>query len=274
MDPITASAAIAAGTQIVGGLFSRKSRKSAERADERNFQEAKRQFDIQTNESIQRRVADGLKAGINPLAAIGASVNYSPTISAGGGYGGSDFSGEANSIANAGKIISEAMLAKQNDDMVYDSEAKELDLEGKRLENRILKQRLESMSKPGEPKSNGPTFSNPSGPSMQGEELLFRPVYDIQGRPRLVINQNALEADADNPGYMSSIINVIGNAMINNQITPDGRIVSPQLQMLIDDFYYQTTGHHIKNLESLYVSPTEAAMAAAMLGSEIVNGVN
>lgn len=39
---------------------------------------------------------------------------------------------------------------------------------------------------------------------------------------------------------------------------------------MLDDDYYQTTGHHIKNLEDLYLSPTEVAFVASQLTGQVV----
>lgn len=232
---------------------------SAHKENKINNQLSQRQFDAQMDETIQRRVADSLKAGINPLFALGYTGGASPTIHAGGGSSASPAEYVSRGFSNLGRHLDDALLDKQADDMEFDTQSKELDLESKRLHNRILRQELESkLSKPGQDEE--------PAPSMQGEELLFSPVYDIQGRPRLVINQNALEADSDNPGYMSSVISTIASGIKNGQIDPvSGEIRSSQMRMMLDDFYYQTTGHHIKNLESLYISPTEAAMAATML---------
>lgn len=247
-----AAGAAGATSGVFGSIFNYNESK-------RNRHEARRQFDQQMNESIQRRVADGLKAGINPLAAIGASTNVSPTISTTGSSGTGDMISETG--GRISKFLQSLFSRKARNDIEYDEQSKALDLEGQRLDNRIKAAKLTEIRHNTSPSGS----KEEPAPSMLGEDLLFKPVYDIQGRPRLVVNQNALEADSDNPGYMSSIINAIGNAMHNNQITPDGRVVSPQLQMMLDDFYYQTTGQHIKNLESLYISPTEAAMATSML---------
>lgn len=56
--------------------------------------EARRQFNQQMNESIQRRVADARAAGVHPLFALGASVGASPTITA-GQYGSGSAVGDA-----------------------------------------------------------------------------------------------------------------------------------------------------------------------------------
>lgn len=54
------------------------------RLTERQMAEQRRQFDVQMNSSIQRRVKDAQEAGIHPLFALGASVGASPTASIGG----------------------------------------------------------------------------------------------------------------------------------------------------------------------------------------------
>lgn len=256
MDPITGAAAITAGASLLGGLFgSHSSKKTAEK----DRAESARQFDAQMDyakNQTQIRVKDALKAGINPLAALGVSANVSPTFHAGGG----DNSGEimSNAISGAGSAIGKALEAKARDDMSYDSQAKELDLEGKRLENRILQQRIDAATnKAGE---------GVEQPRMMGQKTLFTPVYDLQGRPRLVLDQNVMETDADNPGYTSSMIATLADAAKRGDIDlVSGSIKNPQLRMLIDDFYYNTTGHRITNLEDLYISPAEAAAITAYM---------
>lgn len=272
MVPEVAAAGVMAASSLLGGGLSAIMGSNQSKA---NRHEARRQFIAQMDyakNQTQYRVQDALKAGINPLAALGVSANVSPTISAGYPDGSGDAIG--NAIASAGDAIgkgilgkaerkeaaaaAKAALDKANDDAVYDSKAKELSLEEQRLKNRILKQQLTGVT-------NRPGQDIEPAPSMTGEKLLFNPVYDVYGRPRLVINQDALEADADNPGYVSSIITTIANGMKDGLISANGDIKSDQLRMQLDQFYYDTTGHHIKNLESLYISPAEAAAAAAML---------
>jgi hypothetical protein len=58
--------------------------KKNRRLNKQAMADARDQFRMQMDESIQRRVADAQQAGIHPLFALGASVGASPTISAGG----------------------------------------------------------------------------------------------------------------------------------------------------------------------------------------------
>lgn len=73
---------IGSGLLSLGSYFS--DRKRAKSQFNASFNESKRQFDQQMNESITRRVADAKNAGIHPLFALGASTGISPTMSTGG----------------------------------------------------------------------------------------------------------------------------------------------------------------------------------------------
>lgn len=90
----------------IGGLMSAF---GGSKSAKRSTREAKRQFNVQMNESIQRRVADARAAGIHPLYALGASVGASPTMSAGGSSTGGAV-GEG--IAEAGRAASGYAAAK------------------------------------------------------------------------------------------------------------------------------------------------------------------
>lgn len=89
------SAATGLGSLASGFLGAKSSKKS--------LKEARRQFNAQMDESIQRRVADAKAAGVHPLFALGASVGASPTTIAGQSNTGS-MVGE--SIAEAGRAVS------------------------------------------------------------------------------------------------------------------------------------------------------------------------
>ena len=248
--------AIIAGAAALGGsLMNSVSGHKDKKADR---QLAEQQFNAQMDETVQRRVKDALKAGINPLAALGYNGGASPTIHAGGG--GYSTSSLGDGIAQVGAIFGNYLQRKQDaadlrdkqaDDLAYDTKMKDLNLEEQRLRNRILRQQIDTnTNKPGDDIE----------PSMQGEGTVFQPIYDLHGRPRLVVNQNFLEGDSDNAGYSAALASALADGQIDKL---SGRIISPQLRMMIDDYYYQTTGHHIHNLEELYISPSELTLANA-----------
>lgn len=212
--------------------------------------EAQRQFnqqmDFQKN-ATQYRVQDALKAGINPLAALGVSSNVSPTVSAGGSQPG-------HHMARAGRALANMMRERFG----QQKESADLDNEAKRLRNQVIREELRHLRQPGIPVNGGaelvPAFKS------DGRKMLYDVAYDLQGRPRLMVNQDVTENDSDNAGYRSAL----ATAFASGQINPfTGRVKSRQLQMLIDDMYHQSTGRHITNLDELYISPTEAGFAAS-----------
>jgi hypothetical protein len=75
MDPLTVSALIGAGSQIIGGLIGDSGQKAANRA---NLQIAREQMAFQermSSTAVQRRVQDMRAAGINPILAAGAPAS-------------------------------------------------------------------------------------------------------------------------------------------------------------------------------------------------------
>lgn len=212
--------------------------------------EAQRQFnqqmDFQKN-ATQYRVQDALKAGINPLAALGVSSNVSPTVSTGGSQPG-------HHMSKAMSAIGDMFKSKFR----LDEESSKLDNEAKRLRNQVIREELLHLRQPGIPVNGGAELVPAFKPD--GRKMLYDVAYDLQGRPRLMVNQDVTENDSDNAGYRSSL----ATAFASGQINPlTGRIRSRQLQMLIDDMYYKSTGRHITNLDELYISPTEAGFAAS-----------
>ncbi len=233
---------ISGAASLIGGLM-------GNHQENKQFGESVRQFneqmDFQKN-ATQYRVQDALKAGINPLAALGVSANVSPTISAQGNNSG------GRGIAGLGRAIRDAFRSKAEDE----KEGRALDLEAKRIENEIQRTKLLSMTQPGIIGNEPETV----GIKPDGRKMLYDVAYDLQGRPRLMVNQDVTENDTDNAGYRSAL----ATAFASGQINPfTGRVRSRQLQMLIDDMYYQSTGRHITNLDELYISPTEVGFAAA-----------
>lgn len=241
------------GLSLVGGLLGYNS-------SQKQLKESQRQFGAQMDyakNQVQYRVEDALKAGINPLAALGVSSNVSPTFNTSG----SDNS-LGRGIAGLGRSIRDAFRSKIEDEQ----ESRALDLESKRIENEINRTRLLEMTQPGIP-TNTPEVSVPT---PTGEKSLFQPVYDLQGRPRLMVNQDVTENDSDNAGYRSSL----ASALLSGQINPlTGHVRSKQLRMLLDDMYYDQTGRHISNLDELYISPTEIGFVAGDEVKDLVSSI-
>lgn len=205
------------------------------------------QFDAQrfdNHNATQIRVKDALKAGINPLAALGVSSNVSPTIMSSGSASGGRFSKFSNMLFSFFDRFAEQK-----------SESNELDLESKRLQNDILRAELTHLRQPGLVSGNASMEQPPIGTDSQ----IFRVAYDLNGDPRLMVNQDITENDSDNAGYISSL----QYAYRHGGISLNGHVRSPQLRMKIADDYYRATGRPLQNADRLYISPSELAIAAA-----------
>lgn len=230
-----------------GNLLGMESDRAVAGADR---QEAQRQFNLQREDNhnaTQIRVNDALKAGINPLAALGVSSNVSPTISAGGSHPGHHMS---RAFSQLGDFIKKRFGSQ--------AESDELDNEAKRLRNSVMREELKHIRQVGR---EGGEVVPPTG-----EQSLFVPVYDLDGRPRLLINQDVTENDSDNAAYISSL----KSAISSGQIHPlSGKVMSRQLKMKIADDYKRRTGRNIENLDELYFSPSEVAVAAYQLARGI-----
>lgn len=244
MDPLTLSAGISAAGSLIGGLMG--SRSEAAEAS-KNRKESRRQFNEQMDfnkNATQYRVQDALKAGINPLAALGVSSNVTPTFSV-GGTSGSGYQ-KGNAISSAFEKLSSIFNRQEK-------ESRDLDLEAKRIRNRIAKEELNHLRQPGLSGGN----SSMEQPPMGVDSQLFRVAYDLNGDPRLLVNQDVTENDSDNAGYLSSL----QYAYRTGGIALNGHVKSKQLKMLLDDAHYRATGRHISNLDKIYISPSELALA-------------
>lgn len=152
MDPLTLTAgatALAGALDFGGSLISGHSSRSE---SHKNRVESRRQFNVQDDYNknfVNYRVQDAIRAGVNPLTALGASGgHYSPTISA-GGSGGS--SGVGEGMSRLGDRFMQFAQVYQKRAMKDNDEMSKLDLESKRLQNQILQARLDEMLNPGNP---------------------------------------------------------------------------------------------------------------------------
>lgn len=153
---------------------------------------AKGQFDAQRYDNYnatQIRVQDALRAGVNPSAVIGGSVGHaSPTISAGGdGYKQPSY-GFGSQIAG---------IAREFMEMEKDS--KELDLESKRLQNDLLREKLAVATQPGVPiagQAANPNWRIPMNLKYRDAKPLYKSWYTDDGELVRLLDPDAI-ADAD-----------------------------------------------------------------------------
>ncbi len=186
---------------LVSGLFGTKKSTNWNR---KYFNESVRQFNVQdeyNKNRLQYTIKDAIKAGVNPVAAINSGAgHYSPTISAGGGSGSESGSGfDTQGFING---INNFISAKQSrQDRAIALESANLDLESKRLENQILRQRLLTESQPGIVSTNGNAPKNnawriPMDYRLRDVGDLYLPWRDRHGNIHWFINPDAI-SDAD-----------------------------------------------------------------------------
>lgn len=140
-----ASAAIGAGSSLLGGMFNRKSTKEANEAN------AALQREFAQN-GIQWKVEDARKAGVHPIYALGAQ-----TMSAAPSYVGDTSMGSA--IAEAGQNISRAVHAGTSVEQRVNTRLTQLALERGELENDLLRSQIArntQVSQPAVPMGNDP----------------------------------------------------------------------------------------------------------------------
>lgn len=140
---------------ITGGLTGLFGHKKQTDWNKKYFNESVRQFNVQdeyNKNQMQYRVKDAIKAGVNPIAALGGSGgHYSPTISAGGVSDGDNeqSSNFGSAMSRMADMITARREQKQN--RAIELESANLDLESKRLQNDILRNKLLADSQPGIP---------------------------------------------------------------------------------------------------------------------------
>lgn len=163
INPILGGAAIGAIGNLIGGFMGQDSARSANQQNAIIAQRNLEQQERFAKSGIQWRVADAKKAGISPLAALGAAgASYQPV----GGYVEPDNS-IGNALSNTGQDISRAVAATETEfsrrlGQLNLSNA-ELDLEGKMIDNQIRLSQLRKMT------SVGPAFPSASDNFIPGQ---------------------------------------------------------------------------------------------------------
>lgn len=152
-------------TGPIGGYFDQQARKNAaDHAARANYAQQK-EF---AQSGIQWKVEDAKKAGIHPLAALGASTPTTGGTHTVGG-GGSDLgSGLAAMSQTVGRAIQASSTADQRTMTNLSIRNAETELAGKELDNQIKQSQLNQMN------SVGPAFPSANDPHMiegQGDAL-------------------------------------------------------------------------------------------------------
>lgn len=181
MDPITAGigAAIGAGSKLLGGFMDQN-----ERENDREMQKyiAEKNMELQkqfAQEGIRWKVADAQSAGIHPLYALGAqTTSFSPVS-----IGSSQSSNWSDTLGGMGQDISRAINATRTTDErdeAFQTSARALELEGKKLDNDIKRATLASSVQRISQQGNPPM---PGGVVPQADKFEERPMLRMPGGP-------------------------------------------------------------------------------------------
>lgn len=169
---------------VVGNLMNREENSKAndiQRDNAANNIALQKEF---AQNSLQWKIKDAQKAGVSPLAALGAqgtsfqpvSVGYTPDTSLG------------DSMAQMGQNLGAAYASKQTaDQRVYTQAMESAQLENAQLQNELLRSQITTINKT-------------NVPPMPGGNLT--PMIDGQGNSKLVIKKPA-EITASSPGVVA-----------------------------------------------------------------------
>jgi len=161
MDPILGAGLIGGAASLIGGLLNRDANReannSAAAAADKNTQYQK-EF---AQSGIQWRVEDAKKAGINPLAALGASTSqYAPSY-----VGSTPDTSAGDTMHNMGQNISRAMQASGTEgDRTFNRLVQAETLTNMKLKNELLAHQITSVSTP-----SNPAFPSPMDASGMGQ---------------------------------------------------------------------------------------------------------
>lgn len=152
--PLVGAAAISAGADLLGGYLNREAQRDANEANARQAaQNRADQFHFAEN-SIKMRVDDANRAGIHPLYALGSpGMSFSPVA-----VGHTAETGMGNALAGMGQNISRAVGAYRSPadkvsavSVAQQTVSNELELENKKLQNDLLRWKINDLAQPGTP---------------------------------------------------------------------------------------------------------------------------
>lgn len=220
---------VGAGSTLLGSAL------NSANQNEINQQNADLQREFAQN-SIQWRVQDAQKAGIHPLAALGASgYNASPS-----------FVGADNGIAQAGQQISQGLARQLEDDF---SEKSKLELERAKLENLKLQKEINEMGV--SPTANNifspsavlGSVSNPNVPPSLEPSHLANSGIDERKIFKVSQDLNLAQLGTDSKGKPTFILQPNPDGLLG-QILTEGNLITGTLaqvqqfervRMAIDD---------------------------------------
>lgn len=174
IDDAIIAAGVSAGGKLLGGLFGRdESKRAAEIQRENQLRQEALQREFAQN-SISWKVEDAKRAGLHPLAALGAaSTSYAP-VSVGTPV---DHS-MSEAFAGAGQDLSRAINATRTTEqreLAFKQSA--LQLEGMQLDNDIKRASLASQVQKIKANENPPMPSLTSGPVPVDKEDAAAPMH-------------------------------------------------------------------------------------------------
>lgn len=189
--------AMSVAGSLIGGLFGNS---AADKANDRAAREAaanrKLQLDTLQNQ-VQWRVADAKKAGISPLAALGASLgSYIPTAT---NFASKDYS----FIGDMGQDISRAITAGQTNrerreaaklELARTAEATAIELENGRLQNEYLRAQIARLNSAQVGPGNGDIRNEGAPPGLPPGSIIDQPSSVVVG---------SVGEPARQPGYIT-----------------------------------------------------------------------
>lgn len=160
MDPFTGAMLIGGASTLIGGLLNRDQNREAnyqnQVAGDKNAA-LQKEF---AQQGIQWKVEDAKKAGIHPLAALGASTHqFAPSY-----VGGQADTSMGDTIASMGQNISRGVLASaEKKDRILITAMNEERLKHAKLQNQILESQLSSIQNPVPQSAGLPSPMDPYG---------------------------------------------------------------------------------------------------------------
>lgn len=146
MDPITGAALAGAGANLLSGYMGQRAQEEANRQNRYATQENIRHQEQFAKMGIRWKVQDAMRAGLHPLAALGAQTHsFSPTA-----VGSIPEDAMGSALSNMGQDVSRAMTAKatasEQELAKMQIASAKLDIEGKAIDNQIRASQLQKLN--------------------------------------------------------------------------------------------------------------------------------